>query len=271
MGRNTGGERGEGPNGPGAGNPSGGGFGGSKGGGNSSSGNASGGGGLSSSQSSSMGRRDTASKEFGGLNESSELGLSGLTEAATVGIGAKDRGMSELGEIGWSGPGNERREAAADMGQKRGAQMAVDASGLQSVSNLAGGYFGLGVKGLTEAAERGMTAEESRGFTDVQGKKTGLSGLAGLLAGITLGPTAGAMATLGITALDHARQAQYAQERYGINESQSRRDDATTSFSGNSGFANKSSVNLTTSPPKYWEPSSIGFGEYDSHIKGLLA
>ena len=262
------GSSGSGPSGGGGWGGHGGGGGNGGNGGNSGQGSSNKG--ISANES--QGRRDSATSAFGGLTDS-ETGIGNLADAAAVGVGAKDRGMSELGEVGWSGPGHTSREAAANLGQKRGAQMSVDASGLQSVGNLAGGLAGLGVKGFTEAAERGMTADEARGYQDVQGQKTGLASWGGTAVGMVAGPAVGAMTNLGITAVDHARQASYAQSRYGINVSEGRRDTASKSFSGNSGSGRPGSLtgSQTTSPTTGWQPSTIGFGEYDSHLKGLLA
>lgn len=120
-----------------------------------------------------------------------------------------------------------------------------------------------------------MTADEARGFTDVQSQKTGLAGWGPTAVGAIAGPMAGLAANVGISALDASRQASYAQSRYGIEASQGRRDSATSSFSGGTG-SGSSRPALATSPgstttPTYWQPASYGFGMYDSHLKGLLS
>ena len=216
----------------------------------------------------SQGRRDSATQSF-----------NGLTEAASIGLGLTDRGPSELGQIGWEGSGNKSREAAANIGEKAGAEMAMGIAGLNTVGNLASNIgiagLGLGVKGFETAAKAGMTADQARGFQNVQSQKTGLAGWGPSAVGAIAGPMAGLAANLGISALDASRQASYAQSRYGIETSQGRRDNATNSFSGNNGSGSSRPV-LATSPgtnttPTYWQPASYGFGTYDSHLKGLLS
>ncbi|MGI9282164.1 MAG: hypothetical protein ACR2PX_21390 [Endozoicomonas sp.] len=202
------------------------------------------------------GRRSSALGAFGGIANS---------------LGLTSPGVTELGEIGWSGPGHRSREKAANVGQKRGAQTALDVAGARTVGSIVGAEGPVDAYG--KVSTFGMTPNEERGYNEVQSQRTGLAPVGAVAK--SFGP-AGLLTNTAINAVDYAVQADYAKSRYGIDPSKNRRSNAVAAFTPGNRDSGSRVATAPSSQPQavnnwMWEPASYGVGDYGSHVKGLLS
>ncbi len=173
-----------------------------------------------------------------------------------------DKSVSELsksqrglGQIGYEGEISKGANLAANVAQ------ASAVPGVGGVVNIAGGLYS---KTMSPTAQRSYQDVRNQGINSALASGIGI---AGQYAGI---PSQVTNAALGVAS--GKMQADYAATEYGYSPSQTRRSNALSAFSGDSGRATNTQGLLgpaRSSNYGWWQPSSFNLGQYGGHTSKL--
>lgn len=221
-------------------------------------------------------RRTSAVDSFRGISKSISNSLGGLTQGLAdqlgeiAGVGQKES-KSTLGEVGWQGSGSKSRAEAGYQDFNTGTGLAQDTQIGRTIAST----FGLApaVEVVGDVTAKSMTPDAQRAYEAAMGSRpttaTTAGGIAGKMAGIPGQPV-----NVGVELANTAAMDSFVNSFNPDSSARtSRRSSAVSAFSpGNSGARSSLAATTPSQSPNVssWEPASYGFGDYGSHVKGLL-